>query len=321
MPVPKVWTERNTGSVGWTDCTWCSVLMVVVGSGYTAFPGGIYTEVERKAFRGGDARLNFAGGIEHAKSRYGVTVVSPAPMSMAQLGAALSAPNRVWAIAGKLANFPNGHRLRRWQPSFLDFHAVCVASDASAHLTWLDPLAPNLSDGEGVTIAEVQQFGLSNYPNDARYMALGGDMPAATKNAGPPIGTFKFGPVPHALIATWDTKVHYPQPAGAGPFSVIAALDLKAPNKDPAVAVDIEGHSPPLNNRDQVYLVQEMTGVGFVFGNAAYALRQDGTFTPTPAGGHTDAELAAAVKAASTKGYNEGRGAVQGAAAAVPPKS
>ena len=106
------------------------------------------------------------------------------------------------------------------------------------------------------------------------------------------IGTFKMVGA-HALISPSDTKVRYMQPADAGPWDVAASLDLKQPDGTP---VDIDGKSPPLNKRDQVYLVDAPT-----FGVAAYALRQDGAFTPKPTSGHTDEEL---IKATKTAGYN-----------------
>ena len=104
------------------------------------------------------------------------------------------------------------------------------------------------------------------------------------------IGTFKFVGA-HALISPTDPKVRYLQPANAGPFDVAASLDLKKPDGTP---VDIDGNAPPLNQRDQVYLVDAPT-----FGVAAYALRGDGTFTPTTPAGHSDADLKQAAKDAA----------------------
>ena len=63
-------------------------------------------------------------------------------------------------------------------------------------------------------------------------------------------------------VCVWET----------GLFDVVAVLDLKTPDGRP---VDIEGKTPPLNNRDQVYLVDAPS-----FGIAAFALRQDGVLIP-----------------------------------------
>jgi len=125
-----------------------------------------------------------------------------------------------------------------------------------------------------------------------RVIAAAGGNPMNTpgmKLAGSPIGTFEIGPG-HALIKTADTTEHYQDwPGGNKTFAVIAAIDLKSwPAGDP---VDIEGNSPPLNNRDQVYLVSDPN-----FGCDVYALRQDGVFTPTATAdcSPVEAQLAAA---------------------------
>ena len=275
MPEPKVWTERETGGVGFTDCTWCSILMVLVGAGNEDWPLGIYTEAERKAFRGGDPRLNFSGGIAHAKSRYGIAIHTRPRFSQAELTTALGIPDRVFAVAGKLANFPAGHTLRRWQPSFLDFHAVAVRTRGNGTATWLDPLAPMRFTGDTVSVSDVAEiFARGNFPNDACFMELD-EMARTTPGAkisGDPIGTFTFNGPGHALISPIDTRIHFPQADNAS-FSVFAVLDLKNFN---GAAIDIEGNTPPLSGRDQVYLV-DAPG----FDNAAYALRGDGDFLPS----------------------------------------
>ena len=120
----------------------------------------------------------------------------------------------------------------------------------------------------------------------------GDDMPGF--KIGTNIGTFKFVGA-HALISPTDTKVRYMQAADAGPWDVAASLDLKTTDNPPQ-PVDIDGNSPPLNDRDQVYLVDAPN-----FGLAAYALRQDGKFTPKPTDGHSDQELMLATQNA---GYN-----------------
>lgn len=103
-----------------------------------------------------------------------------------------------------------------------------------------------------------------------------GDMPGY--KIGSNIGTFKFVGS-HSLISSLDTRTVYPQAANAGPWDVAASLDLKRADGTP---IDIDGQSPPRNNRDQVYLV-DAPG----FGIAALALRQDGVFIPTEANADT----------------------------------
>ena len=90
------------------------------------------------------------------------------------------------------------------------------------------------------------------------------------KSGGLTLGRFTLG-AGHQLISPADTRQRFPQPV-AVTCDVLAALDLKTPS---GVAIDIDGQSPPLNSRDKVYLVDAPN-----FGLAAYALRQDGVFTP-----------------------------------------
>jgi len=139
----------------------------------------------------------------------------------------------------------------------------------------------------------------------------GGEMPPpGTKQAGDPIGTFTFVGT-HALISTsivdaaGNLKL-YVQAANAGPFEVLAVLDLKNGAGKP---IDINGKSPPLNARDQVYLVDAPA-----FGNAAYALRQDGTFIPFRSQGYTQAELDDAVDKAEVDAGKAAAGAVAASA-------
>jgi hypothetical protein len=134
------------------------------------------------------------------------------------------------------------------------------------------------------------------------------------KSVGPAIGSFTFVGE-HPLISPLDTKVRYPQPANAGPLAVYASLDLRTPE---GVPIDIDGKSPPLNNRDQVYLIDDArpNSIG------SYALRQDGSFIPTPIEGHTDQDLLLATQTAGYNAANEvsalGQTALQQAAAKYP---
>ena len=174
-----VWSEVDPALTSYTDCTYCSLLMVLVASGFMAFPLGIYTHEERRAFRGGDARLNFAGGVASAAARYGVTIQSPFPYDQQGLQAALAAPGNAYAVAGRTANFPAGHLIRRWDPAFAGFHAVCVIPQGNGQVLWLDPLAPMGFAGDTVSVTDVTNvFAAGNYPNDARCLpvTLGGDM-------------------------------------------------------------------------------------------------------------------------------------------------
>jgi hypothetical protein len=186
-----VWTERIAGQVRYDGCTWCSILMVLAGAG-VKFPLGLNTDAEYLAFRGGSGVLNFAGGVAAALTRYGVRVNSPTPYTQAGLAAALARPGFVFAVAGKLSNFPVGHPRRRWAPSFTGFHAVAMVTLGGGQVQWLDPMAPRNFAGDTIPVAEVVNvFAASNYPNDARWMPLaagGTNMPVIESMQGYPDG-------------------------------------------------------------------------------------------------------------------------------------
>lgn len=98
-----------------------------------------------------------------------------------------------------------------------------------------------------------------------------------TKRIGPPIGTFAWTGTGHLLLSPSDpVGLRFPQSANPGPFSVIASLDLVT--ADAGLPVDIDGKSPPQNNRDEVYLVDPGRGA------SCYVLRADGTFTANGTG-------------------------------------
>ena len=101
------------------------------------------------------------------------------------------------------------------------------------------------------------------------------NMDTGVKLVSPPIGAFALD-VGHALISVEDTAYHFPYgtwPGRRTTFPVGASLNLV--RQLDGAPVDIEGNSPPLGNRDQVYLVSDPD-----FGSDVYALRQDGVFTP-----------------------------------------
>lgn len=281
-----VWTERESSGIGWTDCTWCSILMVCDGGGNTKWPLGHHTEAERKAFRAGDPRLNFAGGVEHAKSRYGITVASPTPYSQAQLKTALSTNGRIFAVAGKLANFPAGHRLRRWAPTFSGFHAVTVVPLGGGAVTWLDPLAPMGYAGERATAAEVADvFALGNYPNDARYMTAAGDDSMT-------IVTYTPFPEGNRTWTANTAKVY----TGYKPDGTTKKVQLNAGSKAPASGTATIQQNP----------AKSPNGSGFVLLAAGtlegyYMVRTDGTVAappPPPSGDTAKAKKEGAAEAA-----------------------
>lgn len=210
-------------------------------------------------------RANFTKLASGMKARYGLTgtvIEGAAPAKRAVLAAAAAGPFAVGLAGNQLKLTPH------WQTGSVG-HAIAVFYPRGGEETGvqLDPLAPQDYAGDPFSPAEMKVF------TTAAIVFAGapkGDLMPGYKAVDEGIGTFTFVG-PHDLISPLNTTVHFPQADGAT-FEVIAALDLKTADGKP---VDIEGHSPPLNDRDQVYLVDAPN-----FGVAAFALRQDGTFTP-----------------------------------------
>lgn len=173
--LPKVWSERRPGS--WDQCTEGAYLMALVYGGWRDFPEGIYTDAERNALDASTPPDPPAGGSTFplvdtgAKRRYGVTLHRIPDGTKAELARQLDIPGQGFAIAGSLAAFPPGHRLRRWDPAYEGGHAVAVVSLGDGLCWWGDPLAPMGFDGDRVTTAHVLQFAW--YPSDARVITGG----------------------------------------------------------------------------------------------------------------------------------------------------
>lgn len=203
---------------------------------------------------------------------------NPAAAQAAVLAAAAEGPCAA-ALAGDQYSL-----LPHWQNGHVG-HSIAAIYESGLVGVQLDPLAPAHYPGDPFPPAELAKFATA-----ALIFKQEATMPGF-KAAGPAIGTFVMPAGGHALISPSDT-IHgrYPQPNG-GTWSVFALLDLKTAA---GVAIDIDGHSPPQNHRDQVCLVDAPA-----FGAGAYALRSDGSFTPAPAG-HTDQELAKAASNAAT---------------------
>ena len=167
-----VWTERE--ATGWKDCVWSSYLMAMEYGGYSKFPLGTNTDAERNAFAG-----SFTNGARpdqadaNAQARYGVSL-KPLDTSLA---AALKRPGYALVVTGNYANIGDNSQLAadilQWNnyPGLLSGHdvnhAVTVITNQDGTLTWLDPTAPNNSNGVTVSAADVLKFNggdLNEYP-------------------------------------------------------------------------------------------------------------------------------------------------------------
>lgn len=161
MAIPLNWSERvEPNATGLKDCTYAAGLTGMVYAGFKAFPKGIYTVAEREALERSDDQPNETGAsiddlIVAIRRRYGK---SKTKSGLAGTKANLAKTGIGMVIQGHLANFPGGHRLRRWQPGFTGGHAVFVMAMGDGKWRWFDPLAPMKHAGDAVTTAEINTF-------------------------------------------------------------------------------------------------------------------------------------------------------------------
>jgi hypothetical protein len=160
MTQPYNWSEQvEPNSTGWKDCTYAAGLTGMVYAGFTAFKLGTYTVAEREALERSDDQPDETGAslpdLKTAiKRRYGKDRVVNGSSVLPTL-----LDGRVGLVVqGTPANFPAGHRLRRWQPKFTGGHAIFVYHGSDLKYHWYDPLAPMRHEGDIVTKSEVLTF-------------------------------------------------------------------------------------------------------------------------------------------------------------------
>jgi hypothetical protein len=174
-PLPKIWSERRPGS--WDQCTEGAYLMALVYGGFRAFPAGKYTDAERDALDAATPPDPASGGSTFALldagalKRYGATLHRIPDGSRAGLKAQLNSSGQAFAVAGSLGGLPEGHRLRRWQPTYTGGHAICVVSLGDGKVWWGDPLALMGGDGDLADLDRVLDFAW--FPSDARVIKAG----------------------------------------------------------------------------------------------------------------------------------------------------
>jgi hypothetical protein len=269
MPLPTV-SPSETSFNPQTVCVWETGLFIA--RWYDPSIPATKDEVIALAAASGvsdwkvDGLANFTKLARGMKARYGLTgtVVEGGATSAqpAALAAAAAGPCAI-GLAGNQLNLTPHHQDRSVG------HAIAVFYPPGSETTGiqLDPLAREGYSGDRFSPVEMKVFTTAAIilPGAPRE-----DLTPGYKAVGQGIGQFMFVGL-HHLISPLNPKVHFPRPDGST-FDVVAVLDLKTPDGTP---VDIEGNSPPLNNRDQVYLVDAPS-----FGIAAFALRQDGVFIP-----------------------------------------
>jgi hypothetical protein len=168
MSGPPPWhhhvTEREPDGT-WEDCLPSSAVMHARAAHSRAIPA---THTEAQSLRN-DAGLPEAGGVTiHQilvgfRRRYGWDggQLVPTAQFLDRLVPGTSA-----VVSGRLASFPAGHRLRRWQPGFTGGHAVWVARLADGTYWWDDPLAPAVGyAGEEISRDELAVY-VRGWPGD-----------------------------------------------------------------------------------------------------------------------------------------------------------
>jgi hypothetical protein len=266
------------------DCGWDTAIEFLRASGHPEIPA---THAEAEALRcaagepptGPSSVADIRRGIA---ARYGIA----APPRLAGGQAVWNAlrPGFVGLVGGSMGVFAPDSHWRRWDRPFGGGHYITFFRlDATDRLWHCNPQAPltfkasgllRSYDGEWMPKAEFLAY-VDGLDVGALVAPVMGGTMVGFKPAGAFIGTFRIRPG-HSLISLVDTRHHFPfltWPGGTDVLNVVAAIDLRRPID--GAPIDIEGNSPPLNNRDQLYVV-DLPG----FGIAAGALRGDGVFTP-----------------------------------------
>ena len=176
-----VWSERRPRPP-WTQCSECGYLMGLVYAGFHAFPHGANSDAERDAFTATeiDRDATRAAGRPMfpllnvaSATRYGVGLrpIALPRASAAQLREKLSTTGTLVVLPGSYARFPAGHRLRRWQRSYIGGHMVDAIAMGGGRIHWLDPLAPMGYAGEPATVDDAMRFAWT--PSDAHFAIPG----------------------------------------------------------------------------------------------------------------------------------------------------
>jgi hypothetical protein len=167
---PDHCSERFAGVPSYDDCGPCSTIMGARAHRGQAAPP--CSQGEANAIRlagGGNLSDPFTWSDQLQKAldvRYGI---KSAHVQGASTVWSLLGPGKGAVVAGKLSNFPSGHRLRRHQPTYSGGHFVYVQREnTEAKIWWMDPLARTVTKtrdgktivyrGEWVTRAELATF-------------------------------------------------------------------------------------------------------------------------------------------------------------------
>lgn len=180
------WPDGRADDSHWEDCLWCSVVEFLNDTYRDVSDSLTYAEKLRAASGEPPSGGSNFGNVRDAFAKLGIAV-TVTPVTYGAFRVAL-APGYAGVATGSYANFPAGHRLRRWDPGFAGGHAVYVARLADGTLWWCDPLAPKGTyNGQAITEAELKQFMGSSWTGIVRKVrakttttTTGGDMPTLT---------------------------------------------------------------------------------------------------------------------------------------------
>lgn len=207
--MPRVWSERGElHDTSWNDCTYSSGLMALIYGGFTKFPLGIYTDVEREALERSDDQADEVGANQDdlttaVRRRYGLTLHRPS--STETIRVLLSRPGTALTVAGSFGNLSPANSLRRWSPSFVGGHCVCVVVDDAGLIHWLDPLASMGFVGDLTSAANVAAYAYGG-PSNIRYVRK--DEYITPAPTGETMKTYGVPPVPQVVDVPVGTKLY-----------------------------------------------------------------------------------------------------------------
>lgn len=153
------WPNGMRDDAKWEDCTYDSALMWYRQVHDPSVPSTHY-EAERLRQDSGEGPL---GGTNPFDVRRGLLAryhwVAPPPITgWPALRLALG-PGHAAVATGLMGAFPDGHRLRRFQPNFAGAHAVnAVRPDLTLRYWVSNPLAAEDHDGEWWTEDELRRY-------------------------------------------------------------------------------------------------------------------------------------------------------------------
>lgn len=207
------WSERvepNDRSGAVHDCYVAAPLSCLVFAGFTAFPNGIYTVIEREALERSDDQPDEEGGSPAdadlgIKRRYNLAMHQPP--ATASKRTVLTTPDLAVSVGGIPADAPIGSPIRKYLGAYPYGHRITWLTSEGAIL---DPMAPMESAPVPCPLADVLAFASSRSVTDLRYV---------TRNEFAAQGGIGGG------IDIMGLSLTLPAPAVAGTLAIPAGCD------------------------------------------------------------------------------------------------